>query len=213
MNIESKLFNILEGPPSKGDLKRLEIIEAAIHLFAKEGLEKTNYESLAKMIGTRRAHIAYYFKDKSLIFISSVRYILAVYQELSAKNVSNAASKRDKITKYVETIFEWAKKYPEQVGVMLLLYYQCSVNEEYKKLNDDIRAQGLLKIEEILREDLNLKKTDEKMLAKQIQNLLSASIIEAMTTTHGNLDKVKKELMNFLEVLLSSAIFQDGKDH
>lgn len=204
MNLESKIFDIVSSTPTKGDFKRLEIIEAAIQSFAQHGLEKTNYETLAKMIGTRRAHIAYYFKDKGLIFTSSVRYILAVYQELSEQNLKKAKSKQERLIKYVETIFDWANRYPEQVSVMLLLYYQCSVNEDYKILNDDIREQGLKKIESILKDDLDFNKEDAIIFAKQIQNLLSASITEAMTTTHADLEKIKKDLVHFLKFLLSA---------
>ena len=47
--------------PSKGDTKRFEIIMATIECLSTIGYDKTTYESIAKVIGTRRAHVNYYF--------------------------------------------------------------------------------------------------------------------------------------------------------
>jgi AcrR family transcriptional regulator len=64
----------------KGDRKKLEIIEAAIDCLATEGIDNTTFDSIAKRIDTRRAHVAYHFKDKHMIFEAAISYILITYE-------------------------------------------------------------------------------------------------------------------------------------
>ncbi|MDD0852957.1 TetR/AcrR family transcriptional regulator [Halobacteriovorax sp. GB3] len=189
--------------PSKGEKKKMEIIQAAIECFSSIGLENTTYQSIAEKIETRRAHVAYHFKEKELIFESSVRYILWTYQKISLGHVKKAKSGREMLHLYVEAVFEWAKRYPEQVSVMLLLYYQCTLNEKLLTLHDELRSLGEQRIYYILSEKVeNFPKEKCSLFSKQIQNLTSAAILDSFTTKSKGLDQAKKETLEIIDLLL-----------
>ncbi|PIR34499.1 MAG: hypothetical protein COV37_12860, partial [Bdellovibrio sp. CG11_big_fil_rev_8_21_14_0_20_39_38] len=82
-------YDLFDLRPRKGDLKKMEIILAAIDVMAEEGIEKTTYDAIAGRIGTRRAHVAYYYKDKNDILMSAIRYIMANYQQILIENMKD----------------------------------------------------------------------------------------------------------------------------
>ena len=66
----------------KGDKKKLEIVFAAIECISTIGYENITYEALAKKLDTRRAHIAYYFKNKEDIFKACIQFINHTKKEI-----------------------------------------------------------------------------------------------------------------------------------
>ena len=150
LNIDPALYEMFDFKPRKGDLKKIEILKATIECLGTLGVEKTTYEAIASKIDTRRAHVAYHFKDKHDLFKAAIKYIVANYQQISISNLSEAKSGKDMLYRYVDAVFTWASKYPNEVSVMLLLYYFCTFDNSYKELNDQIRAGGVERIHYIL---------------------------------------------------------------
>jgi AcrR family transcriptional regulator len=179
------LNNLFGDQPSKGTLKKFEIVQATIDCIATIGFEKTTYEAIAKKIGTRRAHIAYYFKDKQDIFKACIKYIVSNYHNVSQEHLSKASSPKDTLMKYVEGPYIWSKKYPQQLSSMLLFYYLCSVHDSYKELHDNVRTAGIDRIYDILAHDLkiNLSKRETLILCKSIQNIMNGSHLSAETSS------------------------------
>ncbi len=205
-NIDPYIFNLFEYKPRKGDIKKMEIIKAAIECLATDGLEKTSYEAIAKRIGTRRAHVAYYFSDKHDIFKSAIKYILATYQQISITHLQEAEDGTDMLFKYVAAVFDWAKKHPSQVSVMLLLYYLCTIKEDYRVLNDQIRSNGHERIFYILAMKLEktMSKNKARVLSKNIQNMISAAIIDSVTTDGKTLDQAKNDILEIVQMMIES---------
>jgi len=205
-NIDPYIFNLFEYKPRKGDIKKMEIIKAAIECLATDGLEKTSYEAIAKRIGTRRAHVAYYFSDKNDIFKSAIKYILATYQQISISHLQNAEDGMDMLFKYVSAVFDWAQKHPSQVSVMLLLYYLCTIKEDYRILNDQIRANGHERIFYILATKLekSMDKNKARVLSKNIQNMMSAAIIDSVTTEGKSLEQAKNDILEVINIMVES---------
>lgn len=197
--------NFLEQKPSKGELKKLEIIQAAIECISTIGFEKTTYQAIAEKIGTRRAHIAYHFKDKSDIFKASIQYINTNYQLVLSEQLDSAEPGIDTIEKYAASPFVWAERYPNELSVMLLFYYLCAIDTEYRRLNDELRKRGVERILLVLTQEchFDLKPADLELKAKQIQNLISGSIMDAVTTQNKSLTQAKietiKNITNLLE--------------
>lgn len=194
--IDSSIYELFEFKPRKGDLKKMEIILAAIECIATIGFEKTTYEAIAKKIGTRRAHVAYHFKDKSDIFESCVRFIMANYQQASIKSIEEAKDGLEMLVNYAQTPFEWAEENPQQLSVMLLFYYLCSVDDKYKELHASIRKGGAERIQYILTNKLSKKIETDKAapMAKTIQNLVSGSIMDVTTTGNKTLKEAKQQI-------------------
>lgn len=179
------LNQIFGDGPSKGTLKKFEIVQATIECIATIGFEKTTYEAIAKKIGTRRAHIAYYFKDKQDIFKACIKYIVSNYHNVSLDHVSKATSPKDKLLKYVEGPYIWSQKYPNELSSMLLFYYLCTVHNSYKKLHDNVRSAGIERIRIILSDELKvqLPKREVLTLCRSIQNIMNGSHLSAETSS------------------------------
>jgi AcrR family transcriptional regulator len=203
---DPSFHELFEFRPRKGDLKKMEIILAAIDCLAELGPEKTTYEAIATRIGTRRAHVAYYFKDKSEIVLAATRYIIANYQQASMEHLQKAKTGEEMLLAYVEGPFLWAIKHPEQLSVMLLFYYFCTVREEYKELHDQIRSGGVERIQFILSSKLQrpINPTQALWLAKAIQNLASGYILDTSTTKGGTLQEAMQEAKKITLSLLAS---------
>ena len=203
-SIDHSLFELFEFKPRKGDLKKMEIVLTAIECIASIGFEKTTYEAIAKRMETRRAHIAYHFKDKDSIFEACIKFIMASYQQTSLKHIESAKTGEDMLVRYAEAPFIWAEENSSQLSVMLLFYYLCSINENYQKMHADIRSGGAARIEFILTKKLskNFSLKEARPLAKTIQNLVSGTIMDSVTTKNKTLRQarlqVKKQVLNLI---------------
>lgn len=193
-NTDSSIYDLFEFKPRKGDLKKMEIILAAIDCIATIGFEKTTYEAIAQKIGTRRAHVAYHFKDKADIFEACIKYINASYQQTSIQNIEAAKDGLEMLVNYAEAPFLWAEENPQQLSVMLLFYYLCTVDEKYKDLHNQIRSGGKERIQYILTNKLTKKisPAEAAPMAKMIQNLVSGSIMDVTTTGNKTLKEARQ---------------------
>jgi AcrR family transcriptional regulator len=191
----AELNEIFDLQASKGTLKKFEIVKATIDCIATIGYEKTTYEAIGRKIGTRRAHIAYHFKNKNDIFKYCVRYIVSNYHKVSGQHVAKSNSPKDTLMRYVDGPYVWSQKHPKQLSSMLLFYYLCSVNEDFKVLNDDVKKTGLKKIQEILIEDLQLNITRKQAitLSKSIQNIMSGYHVTAKTSNLATITASRNE--------------------
>jgi AcrR family transcriptional regulator len=195
-SIDSSIYELFEFKPRKGDLKKMEIVLAAIKCIATIGFEKTTYEAIAKRIGTRRAHVAYHFKDKENIFEACIKFIMASYQQTSIKHIETAKDGLEMLVNYTEAPFIWAEENPHQLSVMLLFYYLCTVDEKYQELHANIRATGAQRIEFILTKRLtkNIPLKEARPMAKSIQNLVSGAIMDVTTTKNKSLKAAKQQV-------------------
>lgn len=195
----------------KGDRKKLEIIEAAIECLASEGIENTTFEAIAKRIETRRAHVAYHFKDKNMIFEAAINYILVAYAQTLQEFVQKAEQKnalkgppQNLIEEYIKGAFHWSKKNPEHVSVFLLFYYLTTFQKNYRELNSRIRLDGQERIHYILsiKMDLEKPKKELKEIASIIQNILSAKMVELFTTNYNSTKRAQEETIAVVRRLL-----------
>lgn len=194
----------------KGDRKKLEIIEAAIECLAEEGIENTTFEAIAKRIETRRAHVAYHFKDKNMIFEAAINYILVTYAQTLQEFVQKAEQKITKgtpqnlIEEYIKGAFYWSKKNPEHVSVFLLFYYLTTFQKSYRDLNTKIRLDGQERIHYLLnmKMELDKSKAELKEISSIIQNILSAKMVELFTTNYNSTKKAQDETIAVVRRLL-----------
>ena len=202
--LDPTFYELFEFKPRKGDLKKIEIILAAIDCMATIGHEKTTYEAIAQRIGTRRAHVAYHFKDKADIFEASIKYINASYQQTSIRQMEAAKDGLTMLVNYIEAPFMWAEENPQQLSVMLLFYYLCLIDEKYQNLHAELRRKGQERIQYILTNKLN-NPIDKKVapeMAKTIQNLMSGTILDLSTTGQMTLEEgrslVKRQVLKII---------------
>lgn len=203
-NPDEIFIELFEFLPRKGDLKKIEIIKATINCLAYHGVESTTFEAIAKSIGTRKSHIAYHFKDKNLLILDCIKYILATYQNLSVEKMKDTQSGMDMLENFVEGPFNWAKKYPEQLPVMILLYYYGHMNEDYRELHTQVREGGYQRVHYILTKKMKVKGNAEKMkfLSNAILNAISGQLLNVTSTDKASLDRAMKDTLLTVKKLI-----------
>ncbi len=196
----------------KGDKKKLEIVFAAIECISTIGYENITYEALAKKLDTRRAHIAYYFKNKEDIFKACIQFINHTKKEILDEHlaeVNPSHSSNDYILKYVESPFIWGEKYPNYLSTMVLFYYLCTFNKKYFEVNTQIKESGQRKIISILKEKLDYKSSDSEIIffAKNIQSLISGAMIDAIASGNISLAEAREQTKNQVKKMLEQMHF------
>jgi len=208
IKVDPRMLDLFEFRPRKGDLKKLEIIQAAIDVLANQGLENTTYESLALKINSRRAHVAYHFKDKKMIFLAAVKYILGEFQQNTLDTVEKAYSEnRDPIhmlTAYINCVFDWAKNNPSQLSIMLLLYYQCTLDRSYLELHEQFSKDSTERLALLFGEVEGIQ--NPKDCSKWLQNQLSGAMMDSATTDSDstNLNQARTKTLLFLSLLTNT---------
>ncbi len=136
--------------PSRGELQRVRIIETAIQCIASEGIDQTNIETIAKRMGTRRSHIAYYFKEADEIVQFSIQYIIRKATESVLQQVSRAGSPRQRLEAYMTANFDWGAQNEDFAAVMLLFYYYARIRPKYRAMQKQIMDTAIGRIAALL---------------------------------------------------------------
>lgn len=214
IEVDPHILELFEFRNRKGDLKKIEIIQAAIEVLSEAGLENTTYDSIASKIGTRRAHVAYHFDDKKKIFLAAVRYILADFQQSILVAMEQAKEGKAKDTNgasllhaYIDGVFDWARTSPRQVQVMLMLYYQCTLDNDYLDLHDDVRKGGAQRLSYLFQKVPGMSSKNAQERAKLFQNYLSGTLMDVFTTKDTKLIDAQTKSHKFLETLMKADFF------
>lgn len=205
-SLDPRILDLFEFRPRKGDLKKLEIIQAAIDCLAELGLENTNYEAIAQRLQTRRAHIAYHFGEKNQIFLAAVKFILGTYQQTLVDALSAVKDQSDAkamLKAYINAAFDWAEQEPKQLQCMLLLYYMCTLHQEFLDLHHQVRLGGTERLSYLITKNSpELKPTEANRRAKLLQNLLSGTLLDAVTTHGVSLKQARANVLKSLDSLI-----------
>ena len=178
-------FKTFPTAPRKGERRKLEILQAAVHSLAKEGFAGSTFDHVAKTLGVRRSHIAYYFKDREDLLEAVVKYVATVAQTVTLETVEIAKTAEDKIMAISDGAFIWARKYPEQAKVVLLFYYLCTYEKRFQKLQAHIREAGHQRIRALLATFAKGSEPELDELAKALQGVMTGLVVEQCTVGPG----------------------------
>ena len=165
----------------KGELRRLEIVRTAINLIAKQGEDGVVFHHIAEKMKTRRSHIIYYFKERSELLETVLKYITATAQAITVEEVKKAKTPREQLLAVSDGAFAWAEKHPEQARVMIYLYHVFATDSSFKKLHTVVREVGVRRIGSLLRQAVGEKKVAPftlEVMAKGIQTLTTGLLFE-----------------------------------
>lgn len=163
----------------KADKRRLSIIQATIKAVADEGIEGANFERIARRLKLRRSHIVYYFESREALVIATVRYVVALAQEITSQYLVKKNTAREKIHGVNEATFKWADEYWDHVRVLVMFYSHCASEASFRKLNTELRDIGTARIVELLKLDgCKDSATILQQKARSIQGTITGHIIE-----------------------------------
>lgn len=169
---------------SKSERRRIQIIEAAIGCYATIGLDNTTYERIAEKCGISRSLINQYFPQKELLTEQIMKYIRISLQNLAIEAIASASTPEAKLAALVESTFRWIKEYETNVKVWILLYYYCTINDSFKRINTELVQIGHDRIAGILaaiNAGKGVSQTDLLTRAKMIQVVFTGALVSALT--------------------------------
>ncbi len=188
--MDNLYFELFKTEPRKGDLRRRKIVLATITCIATNGIEGTTFESIGKLLRLRKSHVAYYFPDKTALVEAAVRLITATAQSITVEHIQKSSAKNipeNMLDAFVAGAFDWVKRHPDQVSVMLLFFQYCTHNRKYRNLYTEIRTAGRNRLTEIV---------ENERVASQIQALITGAIVDYATTfSRVPLSQIEKETL------------------
>ena len=106
----------------KKQLKKEQIIQGALELFAKKGFYTTTIPDIAKSLNMSVGNLYNYFKSKDILAKEIISYISKYLGEkLKAINEMDITTK-EKTKKIIEVYFQTAKKHPQMIDYFLRIY-------------------------------------------------------------------------------------------
>lgn len=167
---------------------RTEILEAALRLSRKSGVESLSLERVAKEAGVSYFAVHYHFgKRDRRISEAAIEYVGAEAQKWIGNYLETEAarSSNSRVQAYIEGTFAWAKARPHHAGIWLYFYYLCSCNTRYRSVNRTFLEQARRRIERLLAEDAGMRLVppvpDSEELAGRIHSQLIGGVTSMLT--------------------------------
>lgn len=207
--LDPLLFTLFETKPSKGDQMRAEIIHTALKCIVNDGIAATGFESIAKKMGTRRSHVAYYFKDRDDILENVYRYLYRKTSSAVSATLEEARSPAEALSRYLSTQFDWFGEEIIFLRAKVLFYYHAATHEPYRKLQSEVRTFGRKRLENILKMLPKHEKLAPKALAEladSVQSLIAGRLVFVVTTEDLNdegLRAAREATQNAIQKLIS----------
>lgn len=186
--------------------RQIQIMDAAIECYVKEGIENTSFELLSQRCQVTRPLIHHYFKDKRALFEKVVKYIRVKFQQLAVEALMKEKDPQGKLDAYVNSTFDALEQFPEHAHVWHLFYYYCGVDKNLRALNTDFVKMGHERITSILEAGIKagqFPKMDARAKAKSIQVLITGALNTAATEDlHVPFKKFRKQMFDDYRRLL-----------
>jgi AcrR family transcriptional regulator len=198
------LSEIFNTELSRGEKTKLKIIETAILTFAGTSSEDLSYEDIAKKGSLNRSLINYYFPQRKDLFLTVMKYIRALYQEIAIAEFSKSDDPEEMFKLYVQSTFLWINTTPQHVKVWILFWFLASSHGEMQGFHKELTEMGKERIISILKQIKNEKNKKPKIesskqeleyKAKSIQRVITGAIIEAMTEPFENLKALEQDTL------------------
>lgn len=167
----------------KGDRKKAEIIQAAIHLIARDGLEGFSFDKLGQELKIAKSHVVYHFKSKDEILIRCIEYVTGTGQQIVVERLLKAPKGVERVHAWVYGNFEWIKKLPDHATVFLLLFVKAMREKLFNDLHHKVREASRQRVAAILTES-GLEFEDGEDLERYAQiilDLLTGSALEVLS--------------------------------
>ena len=138
----------------KSTRTRRAILDAAEGFFAAQGFEATRLEDIAAQVGSRRASIVYYFRDKAELYEAVLDDLFGELLEAAQETASRTATLDERVAAGVTLWVDYLAKHPALARILLrdlpnaagpgratIQRYTKLYNELFAKLFEE-RTQG-----------------------------------------------------------------------
>lgn len=207
------LYDVLKQHESAGERTRLRITAACIDVLATKGLDGTTYQAVGDRCGLPKAHIAYYFSNRSALIMGAMEAVAATAQQLTVECLKNTGNDPyANIEGIARAAFAWAERFPTHVPVLIAFQSIAQLNADARRLNRQIRIMGVRRILAAIDSIPELAKTphsDRVTAAQEIQFLILGSIMWFLPAAKARQRKLEERTIASCLKVLSR--FESGK--
>jgi len=207
LKVDPLYYELFQRALSKGDLRKIQILEEAIRQLTSQGIENVSLESISKRIGLKRAHVAHYFPSIGTIVDAAVRLITMKAQRITVEGISSVSTSLEIVRTVVDGAFRWADQYPDHARLMALFYYYATWNKKYRALHTKIRIVGAERLSVAIKSHRpQLSKKSVEQFATHIQCLITGYLLHALTVEMEEpINDFRKRLNRHIEKLLNES--------
>lgn len=167
---------------SKGDRKRLLIVEAALQCLAVEGLQNFSYDNIGQHCGLHRAHINYYFKQKDEIFELMLDLMALTAQEYVVAELRKAKTLGCYLQGLLNGNLKWIENHPEHHALFALMPYLAQTKPGLQKQIIAFKTMASARLTAILHESQPncLAPKDLKPFGTRLHDIITGFLFHAI---------------------------------
>jgi TetR/AcrR family transcriptional repressor of bet genes len=180
---------ILPQKASKSQLRKIQIMEAAIEISAAEGLDGTTYDRIASYCGTSRQLVQHYFPKREEMFLLAIQYLRSnarkvVYEQIDKLVPPDSPDLVARLAAYVSGTFHWFSRYPSHTKVWPIFYSYAASKKKYREINTDLSVRMEAQIHGMIAEGKKrgqFRCKDAKAAARTVQMLVTGALLAMLT--------------------------------
>jgi AcrR family transcriptional regulator len=165
---------------TRAERRKLEIVEGAIRSYAKQGIDGTTFDTIAKEAKTSRPLVLHHFKTKEEIFTLSIKFIRLNYQNYVDAQLEKETDAVARFKVYVSQSLRWRAEFSQHAQVWVLFWFQCTYDKKARALNTLLQNIGDERIRALLQDGIEAKAFSVKKLeetARLIQVLINGGLV------------------------------------
>jgi AcrR family transcriptional regulator len=194
---------------SKGERRKFQMVEACIACLCEGGLAGASYETVAIRLGIGRSHVAYHFPEFRDLLETSIRYITETAQAIVIDHVQPQTTHRGRLRAYVDANFEWARRHPDHIKIMVLFGHLCGFDGAFEEMHTRIRRSGVDRLKAMIEAATEDRKSPlplaPEALARTVHHMITGTMFALATSRVGvSVDWLRLETMAMIEAVLGS---------
>ncbi|MGE4108823.1 MAG: TetR/AcrR family transcriptional regulator [Bacteriovoracia bacterium] len=173
----------------KGQERREQILNAAVHEFTKQGYAHTTLKSVALRARVQPSLVLYHFESVEAIFVEIVRREVLTGQQTAVDYVTRAKPGLDALLAMIDAMFDWIGNHRERQSLMCQFYALTFHNRVLQRLNAEIALTGRRRIQGIIEQGQasgQFGRGDAGALADVIQALITGMVLRVGTDPEGS---------------------------
>ncbi len=193
----------------RGDLRREELIDAAVLLLSREDIDKVSFVDIARHAGMPTASAYHFYRNKNDLLAA----LVARYHEEVNDFVLRPFAQEDinNWSDIVDQIIERAKYYFDDHAVARKLFYSGKTPPEIKLLDRSGDKEIGLNIEDVLNRYFVIADIPDKqrvffIVVELIDTIFTLSVIEHDIVTDAYVEEAKRATKGYLKTYLPEVL-------
>jgi AcrR family transcriptional regulator len=190
---QSIIESIFPLKPSKAQLRKIQIMKAALQTFAHIDIAYISYEDIARKAKTSKNLILHHFPKKEELFEFLMLYVRSLFQKYVIEQTVKESTAVLRLKRYGESCMEWVNEFPEHAKVIFLSHYFTSNNYNLRVKHRELTEMGQKRIVVILEQGISegtIQNGEVVTRAKNIQKIIMGGLTESLAECEAE-DRVR----------------------